>query len=387
VTEPFVGVNLWQAMWWGSSDRDRLGRELDQLRDSGVGVVRILAGSEGPDDAPHRVVPSLTPVPGEPRQELLEGLMHALDAIADHELGAIVCLGNFWHWSGGLAQYRAWCDGSPIPYPVGDEPDWNAFARYAAGFWEMEDARALFVAHLENIVGRIRGHQAVRVFELLNEPRGVHAPQAMRELLHLSAARIREMSDRPIATGSEGSTATPEVAGLSFEDDHDHPAITHTTIHLWPENWGKWDPRQDDDTAFGEMLLWARGYVRDHAERAAALGRPLIVEELGLSRDGGRYTTDAGTRRRDRFFEAMLDELTKAKREGLPIAGILFWAWAGEVLAGRPGHAWQPSDPLCGDPPHEPQGWYGIAASDEATRAIIKKCGLALSTTSPTPLS
>jgi mannan endo-1,4-beta-mannosidase len=372
VRTPFVGVNLWQAMWWGAHDPLRLERELAVLKGLGVSVVRILAGSEGPDDAPHRVVPSLTPDGGAPRPEMLAGLEHALDAIAGAGLGAIVCLGNFWHWSGGLAQYRAWCDGSTIPYPVGDNPDWDAFSRYAAGFYESTAARALFAAHLEAIVGPFATHEGVFMFEILNEPRGVHVPDAMRAFLHQSAARVRELSEVPISLGSEGSTTKPELAGLSFEADHTHGAVTHTTIHLWPENWGHWDPAADDDDAFEEMLVWARAYVRSHAERARTLGRPLIVEELGLSRDGGGFTRASATTRRDRFFEAILDELRRASNDGLEIAGILFWAWGGEELGARPGAAWVPGDPLSGDPPHEPQGWYGISSKDESTLEILR---------------
>lgn len=367
-------------MWWGAQDPHRLDRELDRLKGLGASVVRVLAGSEGPDDAPHRVVPSLTPSPGAPRADMLQGLNRALDAIAERDLGAIVCLGNFWHWSGGLAQYRAWCDGSAIPYPVGADADWEAFARYAAGFYASKAARDLFGAHLESIVSELRGHEAVRFFEVLNEPRGANEAAAMRDFLHESAARIRALTDRPVALGSEGSTLSPDAAGLSFEEDHDHPAITHTTIHLWPQNWGRWNPVADDDAAFDEMLVWARSYVREHAERAQVLGRPLIVEELGLARDRGRFDQEATTERRDRFFDAIIDELARARRDGLPIAGVLFWAWAGEVLATDPGGAWRPGEALTGDPPHEPQGWYGISARDESTHGVLRRGALALST-------
>jgi mannan endo-1,4-beta-mannosidase len=368
---PFCGFNLWQAMWWGANDRPRLGRELDRLRAIGATTVRIVAAGEGPDDAPYRVTPSLTPRPGEVRGEILEGLVHALDALEAREMDAIVCLGNFWHWTGGVAQLRAWCDGSSIPYPVGDEADWNAFARYAAGFFESKEAMALFEAHVDTVVGAIGDHHAVRILEVMNEPRGMHVPTEMRAALHHFVDAIRAKSAAPITLGSEGSTLRPDVAGLSFREDHDHPGITHTTIHLWPENWGVWDPKADDDASFAAMLEWARGYVRAHAEVASALDRPLIIEELGLARDLGRRDPDAPTRRRDAFFEAVADEMTRARREGLSVEGILFWAWAGEAL-GDEGRG------LGGDPPHEPPGWYGIGANDRSTHEIVENvCRLA----------
>ncbi len=365
-----AGFNLWQAMWWGARDRPRLARELARIRDVGASTVRIVACGEGPDDAPFRVTPSLTPAPGEIRGEILDGLRHALDAIGDHGMDAIVCLGNFWHWTGGLAQLRAWCDGSAIPYPVGDDADWNAFARYAAGFFESAEAMGLFEAHLGAMVTAVGDHEAVRVLEVMNEPRGMERPESMRAALHGFVERIRRGSGAPITLGSEGATRRPDVAGLSFADDHDHPAITHTTIHVWPENWGLWDPTEDDDARFEDMLAWARGYVRTHAEQAKALGRPLIVEELGLSRDGGRRDVDGATTRRDAFFRAIVDEVAGARSDGLPVEGILFWAWAGETLGDE--------NALGGDPPHEPAGWYGIGANDRSTHEIIQSvCGLA----------
>ncbi len=363
-----AGVNLWQAMWWGALDFPRLARELARLREIGVTTVRLMASSEGPDDAPYRVTPSLTPAPGAPRAEILAGLTRALDAIGEHGIDAIVCLGNFWQWTGGVAQLRAWSDGSAIPYPIGEDPDWDGFARYAAGFFVDDAAKALFVSHLRSTVGAIGDHPAVRILEVMNEPRGMHVPEAMRSAVHDFARVIREHSDAPIATGSEGSTRDPEKAGLSFEADHDHPEIAFATAHLWPQNWGKWDPERNDDASFASMLTWARGYLRDHAERATRMGRPLILEELGLARDGGRRDAGAPTSRRDAFFRAMVEEVRRARDDGLSVEGILFWAWAGETL-GDEGRG------LGGDPPHEPAGWYGIGAEDHSTQQIIESVG------------
>jgi mannan endo-1,4-beta-mannosidase len=280
-------------------------------------------------------------------------------------MDAIVCLGNFWQWTGGLAQLRSWCDGTSIPYPVGDDADWNAFARYAAGFFASEEAMALFESHLQTVLDAIAGHRAVRVLEVMNEPRGMDAPRRMRAALHRFVDVMRTKSEAPITLGSEGSTARPDVAGLSFAEDHDHPAVTHTTIHLWPENWGMWEPKRDDDAAFEAMLAWARRYVRDHAELAATLGRPLVIEELGLSRDLGRRDSGGETKRRDAFFGAVVDEMERAREDGLPVEGILFWAWAGETLGGE-------GRGLGGDPPHEPAGWYGVAANDRSTHEIVE---------------
>jgi mannan endo-1,4-beta-mannosidase len=55
-----------------------------------------------------------------------------------------------------------------------------------------------------------------------------------------------------------------------------------------------------------------------------------------------------------------------------PVAGVNFWAWSGEGRPREAGGAWKPGDPWVGDPPHEPQGWYGVYDADAGTLAVIK---------------
>ena len=350
-----VGVNFWQAMWLGAHDPDRLRRELDLLAGAGLRTLRIMACGEGPDGAPARVAPALSPRPGVYDEAVLAGLGTALDEIAGRGMGAIVCLTNFWTWSGGLAQYRAWAGAGAIPDGVEVEP-------FTAGFYRDAAARALFDAHVGTIVERHRGHPAVTVWEICNEPRGKHDPDGMRAFLVETAERIRAIdAGARVASGSEGSTATPAIAGLDFAADHAHPALDVTTCHLWPQNWGVWDPAEDDDARFDAMVEWSRAYLRRHAEEATALGKPLWLEELGLARDGGSYAADATTARRDRFFDAMCDEAAGLEAEGASVAGLLVWVWSGEGGA------------RAGDPPHEPPGWYGIASRDVSTLAVLSR--------------
>lgn len=371
-----VGVNFWQAMWLGApgplGDRARLARELDRLGAAGVSDLRIMAAAEGPNDAPERVVPALQPEPGVWDEALVEGLETALGEIGSRGMRAIVCLGNFWFWSGGLAQYRAWAGSGHIPYP-GGTGDWEGYERFAAGFYRDAGARALFDAHVDRIVSRCGGADAITAWEICNEPRGKGDASGMRAYLVETAERIAALDPGcRVASGSEGATADPAGAGLGFSDDHAHPSITVTTCHLWPQNWGLWDPVRGDADALDRVIDWARGYIREHAERAASLGKPLLVEELGLARDGGAFGPAATTRHRDRFLSAVLGECARLEAEGLPIESVLPWAWSGEAVPPRPGEWWRPGDPYGGDPPHEPQGWYGILASDATTLEVLE---------------
>ena len=356
-----VGVNFWHAMWLGAEgplgDPERLARELDLLAGTGVTCLRLMAGAEGPNDAPERVVPALQPEPGVWDAWLLDGLGAALDAIAARGMTAIVCLGNFWWWSGGLAQYRAWASGGAMPAPGS-----AGFEAYSAGFYRDAAARALFDAHVHVVLDRLAGHSAIEAWEVCNEPRGKHDAEGMRAFLVATADRIRSFDRRArVASGTEGSTASPESAGLDFRADHESPAIDVATCHLWPQNWGLWDPARDDDAQFDDVLAWSRAYLRRHAVEAAELGKPLWIEELGLARDGGSFDPDAATTRRDAFFDAMLDEAHALAGEGLPVAGLLVWAWTGEGGQRR------------GDPPHEPAGWYGVRSTDTSTLEVLSR--------------
>ncbi len=357
-----LGINFWQAPWVARVDPDRLARELDLLAESGIRTLRIMAAAEGPDDAGGRVTPALRPAPDRWNDAIIAGLEHTLRALEARDLSATLVLGNFWSWSGGLTQLRAWAGHGPIPTPA----DGEAFRAHAAGFYADAEARALFAAHVQRTVTRLQGAAAIDCWEILNEPRGLHDPDGMRAFLAETAEAIAGLDPgTDIATGSEGSTADPADAGLDFRADHDSPYVTRATCHLWPENWELWDPT-DPAADLEPILEWSRAYLRRHATIAGELGKPLLFEELGLARDGrrlGRGPTEA----RDRFFAAMLDEAKALVDEGLPVRSVCFWAWSGEALGG--------AAPYPGDPPHEPEGWYGIGAGDASTLAVFRAHG------------
>jgi mannan endo-1,4-beta-mannosidase len=99
---------------------------------------------------------------------------------------------------------------------------------------------------------------------------------------------------------------------------------------------------------------------------AAALNRPLMLEEFGLARDWEPqhdiYNPDSPTTYRALFYTAMYEEVYTSVSTDGSAAGDNFWAWAGQT---RPGDDW------VGDPPHETPGWYSVYDTDESTEAII----------------
>ncbi|HOW85198.1 MAG TPA: mannanase [Candidatus Aminicenantes bacterium] len=364
----FAGANFWQGMNLAvdgpSGDRPRLLRELDRLRDLGITNLRVMASSEGPDTEPFRMVPALMTRPGEYNGSVLDGLDFLLAEMGKRGQRAVMVLNNFWQWSGGMAQYVSWQEKTPIPYP-GDYPK---FIAYSARFYGYPECQDWFRDHIAMIVGRTnpytglkyRDDPAVFSWELANEPR--RSPQSW---IDETSAYIRSLDpNHMVTTGSEG--APPEEKDQDFIRTHGSPGIDYATIHIWPQNWGWYDPRRPASyKAKAEPLAIA--YFRKLAGEAQALGKPLVLEEFGLARDWAtkrdNYNPASTTATKDLYYAALYRLVEDSIAAGGPVMGDNFWAWAGEA---RPGGL-----PWVGDPPHEPAGWYSVYDADASTIAVI----------------
>jgi hypothetical protein len=135
----------------GPEERERLRAELDQLQALGVTNLRFMGSSEGPEGSPWSVQPSLQPRPGEYREEVWDGLDYLLAEMAKRDMKAVVCLNNFWPWSGGMAQYYHWFrPHKPIPYPPPAEGgSWLSYMLYSARFYRCRPARQAYEQHLQ----------------------------------------------------------------------------------------------------------------------------------------------------------------------------------------------------------------------------------------------
>jgi mannan endo-1,4-beta-mannosidase len=363
----FVGANFWQGMNLGvdgpSGDRPRLLRELDRLRDLGVTNLRVMASSEGLNTEPYRTVPALMTSPGEYDGSVLDGLDFLLAEMGRRGLRAVMVLNNFWQWSGGMAQYVSWHEKTPIPYPG----DYEKFITYAVRFYTYPECQDWFRAHIAMLVDRTnpytgtkyRDDPAVFSWELANEPR--RYPQSWIED---TAATIKSLDpNHMVTTGSEG--APPGEPAQDFVKTHSAPAIDYVTIHIWPQNWGWYDPKRPSTFKAAEPL--AAAYFVKHAKEAAAMGKPLVLEEFGLARDWAPFKDNLNpaspTTTKDLYYAALYKLVTDSIASGGPAMGDNFWAWAGEA---RPGTAW------VGDPPHEPAGWYSVYDADASTLAVIR---------------
>jgi len=361
----FIGANFWQGMNLGvngpSGNRILLEQDLDQLQQLGVTNLRVMASSEGPNTEPHRMVPALMDSPGKYNPSVLDGLDYLLAEMGKRGMKAVMVLNNYWQWSGGMGQYVSWHEKTPIPYPG----DYGIFIAYVGKFYSCEECQTWYRNHIEAMINHTNSYTGLKYrddptifsWELANEPRRYPI-----NWINNTAAYIKSLDpNHMVTTGSEG---TPPGESQNFIETHKGPDIDYSTIHIWPQNWGWYDPKNPDSYATGEAN--SIRYFQKHAVEAATLGKPLVLEEFGLARDWDPlqdiYNPNSPTTFRDKFYVAMFGQVAYAISIGEPAAGANFWAWAGGA---RPGYPW------IGDPPHETPGWYSVYNTDATTLEII----------------
>ena len=94
------------------------------------------------------------------------------------------------------------------------------------------------------------------------------------------------------------SVHTTVQASLNYTKQHAFDSIDFCTVHCWAENWGWYDPATATRAQFDTAVQKARDYLTEHAGIAFTLGKPLVLEEFGLARDGGSFDAEASDQRR-----------------------------------------------------------------------------------------
>lgn len=382
----YLGTNFWYAMNLGSKgpggDRERLLRELDQLQELGIKNLRIMGISEGPDTAPYRIVPSLQQEDGSIREELLEGLDFALVEMGKRDMRAVICLSNFWPWSGGFAQYVQWASpNDSIPYPP-PHPNgsYDVYQTFTASFYSNKEALERYFKVVQKVVTRKNSvtqtayveDPTIMAWELCNEPRGINNIANYLKWIDSSSSFIKKLDSNHLVTvGSEGETGEPLYSGCDFDQTHQFANIDYTTVHIWIQNWSWYDPRNHEGT-YANAKQKAVDYLHRHMAKAKKMNKPYVLEEFGIMKDKGSFDPNASSEHRNAFYELMIGEVYRLAKDSTAASGVNFWAWGGE---GRPKKIqgwWRPGDDFVGDPPHEEQGWYSVYNTDTSTNQLLK---------------
>lgn len=381
----FRGANYWYALnlaAQGEDGRKRLCRELDSLKSYGINNLRVQMCSEGDFCYTGNNSPSLQPKPGIFNKEMFEACDFFISEIEKRGIYAVMILNNYWFWSGGMPWYVEQATGEKVPIPDDKPGAWDRFMAFSDRFYNTPEAQKLFLNAVDTILNRknsitgrfYKDEPAVMSWQLANEPRNGNNPQSKTEMLQWvknTADYIKTIDNKHLVSiGSEGE------AGHWFDFNHwknihSHSSVDYVTIHLWPQNWSWFNP-EDEAGTIDKTLQNAADYISRHVATADSLGKPSVVEEFGMARDGGSFSPDGSTVYRNKFMQFVFN-FTDSLSKSSGLSGTNFWGFSGEGVSKTFGKPWHNGDPFGGDPPHEIQGWYGIYFSDSQTINVIKK--------------
>jgi mannan endo-1,4-beta-mannosidase len=382
----YVGANFWAGMNLGalskSGNRDRLVRELDRMHHIGINNLRILALSEGPDTEPYRIIPSNNDK-GILKEEYLVGLDFLLSEMKKRGMYAVVCLSNFWPWSGGFAQYQKWAgDIDTIHYPMDTTKtqDWDLYMQETSRFYSSPKAKELYNQSIKKIILRVntlsnleyRNDATIMSWELCNEPRGMKNLKDYLLWIDNAANYIKQLDSNHLVTvGSEGLDSYKETNGTPFIETHISKSIDYTCAHLWVQNWNWYDIKKHQQT-YPNALKKVAEYLEEHINLAMKLNKPFVLEEFGIGRDEGSCDPTVTTKIRDDYYSYVFSLIYSYAKQH-KASGVNFWAWGGEGRPRNGGCWWKEGDDFIGDPPHEPQGWYSVYNKDQSTLKVVKK--------------
>jgi mannan endo-1,4-beta-mannosidase len=379
----YIGTNYWYGGFLSnqSAGQKRVAAELDLLQQKGINNLRVLACVEGTGqiNGVMRVEQPLQTGKGVFNENVLKGLDFLLAEMGKRNMKAVLYLGNNWEWSGGFLQYLNW-NGEISDSVMHRKLNWDEMRDYVSKFYQCESCKKQYRQQVSLIVNRVNtisgkkysNDNAIMAWELANEPRPMRpaANPFYVQWISEAAAFIKSIdSHHLVTTGCEGEMGTESMD--VFKTIHQDKNIDYATIHIWPKNW-----RWFSDTAIGKDIDAINSktisYIDKHAAAAKTFGKPLVIEEFGLPRDGHSFSLSATTMFRDAYYKTIFDKLLTSAQQQEVIAGCNFWALGG---TGRPSGKqlfWQHGEDVIGDPPMEEQGLNAVFDTDASTWKIIE---------------
>ena len=378
----YVGTNFWYGAILGSEgqggNRERLCKELDALKKTGIDNLRILVGSDGERGVTTKVEPTLQEAPGVYNDTILAGLDYLLMAMGKRDMVAVLYLNNSWEWSGGYGFYLEHAGEGKAPRP--NEAGYSAYMNFVTKFASNQLAHQLFYDYVRFILSRTNRYTgkrycddpAIMSWQIGNEPRAFSKEQLpeFEKWLAEASALIRSLdANHLISIGSEGS--------WGCENDYDcyericaDKNIDYCNIHLWPYNWS-WARKDHLIEDLGKACENTKDYIDRHLAICDRLQKPLVMEEFGYPRDGFSFSPKSTTKGRDGYYKYVFSLVADNAEQGGKFAGCNFWGWGGFA---KPQHEqWQVGDDYTGDPAQEAQGLNSVFSTDKSTLKVVKK--------------
>lgn len=193
----------------------------------------------------------------------LQRLDYVVQSAGAHGISLIINFVNNWTDYGGMAAYCTYYGISPVT---------NWYTNTAA--------QNQYKAYIAAVVSRYSTNKAIFAWELANEPRCTGCDTSvLTTWISQTSAYIKSLDPNHMVTIGEegfGVTALSDGSypystgpGTNFTQNLAVSTIDFGTFHLYPSSWG------EADSPFGSTWITA------HATEAAAVGKPVILEEYG----------------------------------------------------------------------------------------------------------
>lgn len=258
----------------------------------------------------------------------LQKLDYALYQAEKHGIKLLITFTNYWDAFGGMGQYIKWAQELGISGLKKDD----FYTNETLKGWYKDYVNGL-LNHTNPYTGRkLKDEPSVFAWELANEPRCNTDAQCKDNILYNWAKEMSEYvksvdPNHMVALGDEGFYNKPYgyyneyttsnyafygAEGVDFEKLMTIDTLDFGTPHLYLDQWGmKHTGTGQDD------LLW----FKIHGETCAELGKPVILEEFGLT----------NRTIRDSEYEQWFEVLEGNVYETVEYAGTNYWMIASYI--------------------------------------------------------
>lgn len=258
----------------------------------------------------------------------LQKLDYTLYQAEKHGIKLLITFTNYWDAFGGMGQYVKWAEELGI---TGLKKD-DFYTNETLKGWYKDYVNGL-LNHTNQYTGRkLKDEPSVFAWELANEPRCNTDAQCKDNILYNWAKEMSEYvksvdPNHMVALGDEGFYNKPYgyyneyttsnyafygAEGVDFEKLMTIDTLDFGTPHLYLDQWGmKHTGTGQDD------LLW----FKIHGETCAELGKPVILEEFGLT----------NRTIRDSEYEQWFEVLEGNVYETVEYAGTNYWMIASYI--------------------------------------------------------
>ncbi|KAJ5109535.1 hypothetical protein N7456_006210 [Penicillium angulare] len=193
----------------------------------------------------------------------LERLDYVVSSAEKHDIKLIINFVNNWSDYGGMAAYV------------------TAYGGTQTGWYTNADIQAAYRNYISAVVSRYIDSPAILAWELANEPRCQGCDTSViYDWVKSTSAYIKSLDSNHLVcigdegfgldTDSDGSYPYTIGEGLNFTLNLGIETIDFATFHLYPDSWGTTD-------------AWGDGWITAHGAACAAVGKPCILEEYGVT--------------------------------------------------------------------------------------------------------